>query len=90
MTPDDLLRAARALANATAGLLNSSQPENLEVCVVGTCIAHTNIHSDSVDIMYTSQDQSRENSNVLVSDTATIFSECHTFIVHIVWYIQSM
>ena len=35
----------------------------------------------------TSQDQSRENSNVLVSNTATIFSECHTFIVHIVWYI---
>ena len=31
MTPDDLLRAARALANATAGLLNASEPENLEV-----------------------------------------------------------
>ena len=31
MTPDDLLRAARALANATAGLLNASTPENLEV-----------------------------------------------------------
>ena len=31
MTPDDLLRAARALANATAGLLNASSPEHLEV-----------------------------------------------------------
>ena len=31
MTPDDLLQAARALAVATAGLLNASQPENLEV-----------------------------------------------------------
>ena len=31
VTPDDLLRAARALANATAGLLNASTPENLEV-----------------------------------------------------------
>ena len=31
MTPDDLLRAARALAAATAGLLNATQPENLEV-----------------------------------------------------------
>ncbi|CAI8034388.1 Talin-1 [Geodia barretti] len=30
MTPDDLLRAARALANATAGLLNASSPEHLE------------------------------------------------------------
>ena len=35
MTPDDLLKAARALAAATAGLLNAAQPENLEVRVEG-------------------------------------------------------
>ena len=28
---DELLRAARALAAATAGLLNAAQPENMEV-----------------------------------------------------------
>ena len=33
MTPDDLLKAARALAAATAGLLNTTKPENLEVHV---------------------------------------------------------
>lgn len=31
MTPDDLLKAARSLAAATAELLNAAQPENLEV-----------------------------------------------------------
>ncbi len=30
-TGDELLKAARALAAATAGLLNSAQPENMEV-----------------------------------------------------------
>ncbi len=32
-TGDDLLKAARALAAATAALLNSAQPENMKVCV---------------------------------------------------------
>ena len=30
-TGDELLKAAQALAGATAGLLNSAQPENMEV-----------------------------------------------------------
>ncbi len=33
-TGDELLRAARALAAATAALLNSAQPENMKVCSV--------------------------------------------------------
>ena len=31
LTGDELLKAARALAAATAGLLNAAQPENVEV-----------------------------------------------------------
>ena len=34
-TGDELLKAARALAAATAGLLNSAQPENMEVRIAG-------------------------------------------------------